>query len=279
MSAMLPPSLAISPADAVEEQVQVHIMPFQLDYTGPAPVSTFLLLSPAEAASEECPQELLHDKNVDASKEGEKSPMPQYITAFRGRKMHATPLPLPPGWSGAVYEVPPPPPADAVVAQTPAPSRSKPTPPVDALAKNASKGPKKFSLDSESDDSDRESEHAAAAEAPAVGDVTAGELLLSHKFVDEDNDMGKDEDEDDPEMQAPVRAAQTLRPLAGLAPLPNDSRSALLVWAPDGPADTGDDRFFRTLGEWQSVVIDTVRSSCLPGRALAADLHDQIHSH
>ncbi|KAL9935859.1 hypothetical protein V8E36_005436 [Tilletia maclaganii] len=61
-----------------------HLMPFHIDFDGPAPIDTFLVFD-----TEPNPQEST-------------APRPILTSAFRGRKLYGTPLSLPPNWAAAL---------------------------------------------------------------------------------------------------------------------------------------------------------------------------------
>ncbi len=92
------------------EKVQPHLMPFTIEYHGPAPVSTFLLLrpeaeelAPGSAISAEADQKQEQGQGEEKKKNKEREAT--YTAAFRGRAIHGTTIPLPAGWSGAVLDV------------------------------------------------------------------------------------------------------------------------------------------------------------------------------
>lgn len=62
-----------------------------------------------------------------------------------------------------------------------------------------------------------------------------------------------------PELQAEQKPRIRISSIAAVSP------PELTVWGPDGPIDKGDDTFFRTVGEWYSVVAPLV-SPYLPSR-------------
>ncbi|CBQ70136.1 conserved hypothetical protein [Sporisorium reilianum SRZ2] len=223
---LLPPPIDISFGDDQHSlpQCTANLMPFSIDYDGPAPVDSFLVQRPASPATDAVP-----DNSTGES----------FISAFRGRAIQSTPLPLPAGFVAKVVSV------SQVVSSPTSTSDGSTT----ALAQTDA-----------NEEAEREKKRRRIANQPPA---------RQQKFsMDSDDDDEGDADQDDvdsihdaspppqsPEpqpadQQKPHNAGPTIhiRPLATVHP------NHLTVWGPDGPVDKGDDSFFRTVGEWYSVV-------------------------
>ncbi len=81
---LLPPPIDIALADHLP-RCTANLMPLHIDYDGPAPVDSFLVQRSASSSS---------------PSEGE-----SFISAFRGRAIQSTPLPLPEGFRAKVVTV------------------------------------------------------------------------------------------------------------------------------------------------------------------------------
>ncbi|KIJ55519.1 hypothetical protein M422DRAFT_199768 [Sphaerobolus stellatus SS14] len=73
--------------------VDAHLMPFHINHTGPASLSTYFLVKPSTPASEE--------PNEDTVLQRVKS---RFTAAFRGRKMHGLKVDVPEGYTGIILE-------------------------------------------------------------------------------------------------------------------------------------------------------------------------------
>ncbi|EPQ27055.1 uncharacterized protein PFL1_05339 [Pseudozyma flocculosa PF-1] len=262
---LLPPPLYL---DASSEAgglppVQANLMPFHIDYSGPAPIDAFMVLRQAEGHEDETPGAESHDPTAVTAKPTAES----LVSAFRGRTIQSTQLPLPKGYVGRIVsastsvvpsatpassgpEVDPDRPSSAKKARLDAAASSRaqrnrlPPPPKPAKMQ-------RFSMDDEDDDEQEEDEeededHDERAEA---GNGLDGLPTQGRDGAGNDGD-------DDPEpaqLASPAEPAQPevrqmLRPIAAMAD------DAIRVWGPDGPVDRGDDVFFRTVEEWVGVV-------------------------
>ncbi|KIO24677.1 hypothetical protein M407DRAFT_25920 [Tulasnella calospora MUT 4182] len=120
--------IMIVPSQTTPKDASLHLMPFNIAYTGPAPLSLYWNVrdepeeeekdeakpnpapsaSPsdtqvAEADSQESSASTLVDAPVANSlKDKAKSLQKRFIAAFRGRRLHGLEVGLPPGYSGVV---------------------------------------------------------------------------------------------------------------------------------------------------------------------------------
>lgn len=79
----MPSSFILAPASTTEEAGELHLLPFSLSYSGPAPVSTFFRPRPAPPSH---------------------SYAGATIASFRGRALVAQHLELPPGYRGVILQ-------------------------------------------------------------------------------------------------------------------------------------------------------------------------------
>lgn len=239
-------------------------MPFGIGYDGPAPIDSFLVQRSASSCSSGS------EPSTAELTEGE-----SFISAFRGRAIQSTPLALPPGFEAKVVRV-----SQMVSSGASAGGSSSK---VDAMSVQAeaqrqieaqrqrerayerrriakTKPParqQKFSMDSDDDDGGDDGDDAQ--------DDTAGDV----DDDDEEEEESKaaiaapDLSQDASPQAEPAVAAH--RPETGptihIQPIAQVQPNHLTVWGPDGPIDKGDDPFFRTLGEWYSVVTPLVSLS------------------
>ena len=209
-------------------------MPFSIDYDGPAPIDSFLVLRPATSNS----------TDITTAESSSQS----FTSAFRGRTIQSTPLTLPSGYKASVVTI----------------SQVAPTPSTSQLNSN------KVDVKVEEEEREREKKRQRVTKPPA----------RQQKFsMDSDDDEeGSDDNADgsvspEPEQpEQPTEPIQPEQPLAAsnaeergtrirIAPIAEVKGDELTVWGPDGPIDKGDDTFFRTVGEWYSVVAPLVSAS------------------
>nr|CDI56159.1 hypothetical protein BN887_01887 [Melanopsichium pennsylvanicum 4] len=146
-----------------------NLMPFSIDYDGPAPIDSFLIQAPAPSQS---------SIFSPTSAETDSSSL---ISAFRGRAIQSTPLQLPTGFVAKVITV----------------------------------------------------SQVAPARLPTFSKGAANNHVEEEQATQE---------------------AEDRNPYIRIAPIAQVIGGTLTVWGPDGPIDKGDDTFFRTLGEWYSVI-------------------------
>ncbi|GAK67249.1 uncharacterized protein PAN0_017d5476 [Moesziomyces antarcticus] len=232
MVELLPPPMELvlgpSTTDALP-QCTPNLMPFHIDYDGPAPVDSFLLLR--AAASDDS-----QDQSSSSTTESAGS-LNSYVSAFRGRAIQSTSLPLPPGYRAELVRI----------AQVEPPASAQPS--TSTAAQPAAE-----------DDKERQRKRQKTTRMPAK----------QQRFsMDSDDDDNEDEEQSDrdaspaserePEQQEETqptvartdeRAAARVR----IAPAAHVADDELRIWGPDGPVDRGDDTLFRTVGEWMTTV-------------------------
>jgi hypothetical protein len=241
---LLPPPMELvlgtSATDALP-RCTPNLMPFHIDYDGAAPVDSFLLL---RAAPSDEPQDLPSSSTTESTE-----PLNSYISAFRGRAIQSTPLPLPPGYRAELVRI----------AQVEPPANAQPS---TSTAVQTT---------TNEDDKERQRKRQKTARMPAK------QQRFSMDSDDEDNEDEEQSDRDaslepEPELaqqeesqptvgRTNERAAARVR----IAPVARVADDELRIWGPDGPVDRGDDTLFRTVGEWMTTVAPIV--SLGPARA------------
>ncbi|KDN43432.1 hypothetical protein K437DRAFT_257492 [Tilletiaria anomala UBC 951] len=274
--------------------VQPHLMPFTISYSGPAPVGPFMVMTPApveqpvtsaaianEAAlkAEQGPNsESLCKGGGHLSISGEEC----YESAFRGRGIHGTPLSLPPGWTGVVLDVP-----VAMQQLLPTLPRDNPaqhglhskrigsgkprntdslvekwTSPRKEVRKKGPTVPTRFAIDSDSDSDTSDREHQQQfAPSPSAPKSPPIQVLAEDIDLEADWPQTSQRSEGEGVDGGPVGHAESAAmrgPSEGKVMSIVGTFDRLLVWSPDGLVDKGDDVYFRTLTEWQNVVVNTV---------------------
>ncbi|CDW98577.1 hypothetical protein [Sporisorium scitamineum] len=216
-------------------QCTANLMPFSIDYDGPAPIDSFLVQRPASSSPSD-PADTLPEDGASES----------YISAFRGRAIQSTPLPLPSGYAAKIVSV------SQVVCQT-------------ASASNAGSN---FDAEIRKDEVEREKKRSKIANQPP-----ARQQKFSMDSDDDDDSEEQENDQDDQDetsihdssppqsltdnhsaAEEPRSQPAATGPTIHITPLAQVHPNQLTVWGPDGPIDRGDDSFFRTVGEWYSVV-------------------------
>ncbi|GAC97886.1 hypothetical protein PHSY_005474 [Pseudozyma hubeiensis SY62] len=242
---LLPPPIDIHFHDEPLPQCAANLMPFSIAYDGPAPIDSFLVQRSASSPSA--------DAAVDDASES-------FISAFRGRAIQSTPLPLPPGFEAKVVRV-------SQVASTSGSASATGSRSHDSLASRAEK---------EAEEVERERERASKRRRMA-NQPPPKQQKFSMDSDDDDDDEERDEaeqDDDDSIAVEPVREpspravpvvdhqpASTAGPTVRIEPIARVHPNHLTIWGPDGPIDKGDDPFFRTVGEWYSVVAPLVSAN------------------
>jgi hypothetical protein len=247
--ALLPPPLSLRLPAAQPPRMHAHLLPLRIEYDGPAPVSRYFLVQPEAASSS---NSTANGASATAAA-GESSPLAPrtYEAAFRGRALHGTALEVAPlrlflcdvpSSSSAAPAASAPVKRAKVAAAPPAPApsdeglrrspRKRAMPPPPPAKKKGAKM-QVFSMDSDSDGepADEEQdlgwgdEEAPGSRASLPPEAPAEEQLAAPP---EQREQGR-----------------TMRVQA--------TADELILWAPDGPLDTGDDVYWRTLCEWRGV--------------------------
>ncbi|SPO29193.1 uncharacterized protein UTRI_06142 [Ustilago trichophora] len=232
---LLPPrmDLSLGSPSATLPECSANLMPFTLDYDGPAPVDSFLVQRVAEPSSSSPANETKQT----------------FTSAFRGRAIQSTPLSLPQGYVAKVVSL-------SRVAPIPAPESSGSAERREQEQEREKKrqrisAPKpparqqRFSMDSDDDD---EGEH-------EDDDDASPEL----------QDASPESEPAAPAQDQPDKTTEETAPKIRITSIANVTNSTLTIWGPDGPIDKGDDTFFRTVGEWYGVVAP-LSVKCLPGQ-------------
>ncbi|SPC62033.1 uncharacterized protein UHOD_08183 [Ustilago sp. UG-2017b] len=234
--ALLPPPVEISFGSTSSETPlpdgTANLMPFSIDYDGPAPIDSFLVLRPAPAS----------DSDVT---DGSQS----FISAFRGRAIQSTPLPLPAGYKAKLITVS----QVAASAESAAESSSRDTAAVqeeqaeakerEAKRQRLAKPPQtqqRFSMDSDDDEDDDDERNGFSQEASPEPHQPSVSLSNSAETPKSSRDE--------------ARISKEAGPKIRIAPIAEVSGDELRLWGADGPIDKGDDTFVRTIAEWYSVV-------------------------
>lgn len=199
---LLPPALELSLTADELPSAAANLMPFSVDYDGFAPIDSFMLLRPAPSS-------------------GVAEPTPGFISAFRGRTIQSTALPLPPGYQAHIVQL------SQVGSSTPTNDIIEPAP----KAHYRPAKQQKFSMDSDEEDGD--DDDADEQEERASPDTQMAEVTPRPK----------------------VGHQTVIRRKAAVA------NSDVRVWGADGPIDTGDDPYFRTVEEWMTVIGPLVSKS------------------
>lgn len=248
--ALLPPPMEIffgssstsSASEATLPECVANLMPFNIDYDGPAPIDSFLVLRTAPPSDNE-------------KEERSQS----YISAFRGRAIQSTPLPLPAGYTAKLITVS----QVAPEASTSSASRSS-NEVVAAIAEKfeakereakrqrLAKPPQRqqrFSMDSDDDEGNGEEEDGFSQEASPEPYQPSAPLSPDIEATEVSGAEGKQAKGEGPKIR--------------ISPLAEVSGDELRIWGADGPIDKGDDTFVRTIAEWYSVVSPLVSSMTL----------------
>lgn len=234
--ALLPPPVEISFSSTSSEtplpDCTANLMPFSIDYDGPAPIDSFLVLRPASAS----------DSDVT---DGSQS----FISAFRGRAIQSIPLPLPAGYKAKLITVS----QVAASAEPAAESSSRDTAAVqeeqaeakerEAKRQRLAKPPQtqqRFSMDSDDDEDDDDERNRFSQEASSEPPQPSASLPNGAETPKSSRDE--------------ARISKEAGPKIRIAPIAEVSGDELRLWGADGPIDKGDDSFVRTIAEWYSVV-------------------------
>lgn len=281
MTTLFPPSmeLSLSPTSAGAAPLpscSANLMPFHIDYDGPAPIDSFLI------------------RQQHSSPAGDESAAQNdsFVSAFRGRAIQSTPLPLPEGFKAKLVAVSQVATAAADAASSSSPSSSaiagtsrttavgqqeteqqqatereakrqkthaQPPPTLPLPSRRAPAKQQKFSMDSDDEEEDQDSDH--------DHDEDEGNFAYrsnadeSGSLPNADDDSGRGEERVIESSNAPQESGPKIRiqSIAEIQPSSSASATGLTIWGADGPIDKGDDTFFRTVGEWYSVITPLVR--------------------
>ncbi|SNX87435.1 uncharacterized protein MEPE_06145 [Melanopsichium pennsylvanicum] len=236
---LLPPPMKLYlDTSATLPSCSANLMPFSIDYDGPAPIDSFLIQAPAPSQS---------SIFSPTSAETDSSSL---ISAFRGRAIQSTPLQLPTGFVAKVITV-----SQVAPARLPTFSKGAANNHVEEVRHKkrqrmmANKPParqQKFSMDSDDDDDDDDDGEAydQSTVDAASDDKDDGIAVSPAHPVDAPTKF----------QEQATQEAEDRNPYIRIAPIAQVIGGTLTVWGPDGPIDKGDDTFFRTLGEWYSVI-------------------------
>ncbi|ORY76245.1 ribonuclease H2, subunit C [Leucosporidium creatinivorum] len=269
-----PSTSSASDASTPPSVESISLLPFFINYDGPAPISTYFHPTPVPSTSA-------------AVAEGETKPLQQQA-AFRGRLLVSKRVPLPQGYTGLVFSTSQPVAAAPLAPTTPskrnaasAPKRVK----VDAAAerkaaaerakglrrsprKRVVKEVKKFMLDSD-DEEDQENEP-VGVKAPKEEQEEEKMVVVEESttiVVEEETTIPAAA----PSAPTPAPKESTPEPQPSIAepqpqddddlPLARDERhlvpvltfNSIDIWHPDYAGDLADDVYARTMSEWVGV--------------------------
>ncbi|KAH8078269.1 ribonuclease H2, subunit C [Filobasidium floriforme] len=220
--------LAPAPASGLPQlaPTALNLMPFHLDYTGPAEVSTYFQprTIPGPPTSEETSEEKVQ-------KQGDGSIT---VAAFRGRRVQAYTLGLPEGYTGLVLTAP-------SLA-----SRMNPSAP--QIQGHAQSNTVKNLKREESPSLSFDAAPGLRRSPRKRNNVDVLELPVTRRSLQPDTLPELDQDH-----HLDLDLLQPAPPIFSRTLLPTASFSSLTIWNPDGPLDEGKDEYCRTLGEWMSL--------------------------
>lgn len=263
---LLPPPLVLQPLEEARSSYSSstpNLMPFSIEYTGPANVDGYLI--------QHTPQ---GQQQSTASSSSSSSASTEVYTHFRGRRLWKTRLALPEGWIGATYLVQ----KDAVNALAGEEVEN-------GSQNGTTDGTNGNGLDEyERDELKRKKRRlAAAGSSNGVARASAAKpaaTMASFSMDDDEEDQaGEDGDEYNDEEQAydgeeqaylsegsieeevyPREAAAASRKAApqpkiitSLSPLPYSAFEEIDIWNPDGKLDLGDEELIKVFGEWRGI--------------------------
>lgn len=282
-TSLFPPPLVLqaSASIAADSEAQPgaslpNLMPFSIEYTGPANVDGYLVvhrqgdLSSATSSS-----------SSNGASNASSSSSDPLVSHFRGRRLFATDVPLPTGWSGNVFTIRK---EQRQAAQHDAGADAGPSNGASAEEeeerrdlmrrrekkrrleqrkaaaappKPAAKAKASFAAFSMDDDDDEDGD-----EGHGEGDDMAGESEQDFDTEDKQDldrsptPLSEDEDDDayasqDAASQVKLDNSASTQPsiVTSLQALPASRFNAIRIWNPDGPLDQGDDDFVKVLRE------------------------------
>lgn len=264
---MAPPRLEIAPIKSIEElkTCTPNLMPFHIDYSGKAPISTYLRVEAAnETVGAPSPEPLKAEEESDIEakpKEGADIPeisestivgtdakpseaavapsspslvrrvtdaTTRFISTFRGRTIQGLKVDLPPGYVGLVLR------ADGLNATSTTGSHGDE---VEKKSKGNRKGKAKPKV--------------KAPSSNAKGRVTRSAARVID--VDEegvDVDMDVDVDENTETLKPDGEVDDLPDQITTRTLVPSSQFSSFVLWHPDIPVDEARDEYFRSLTEW-----------------------------
>ncbi|TDL26686.1 ribonuclease H1 small subunit [Rickenella mellea] len=212
-------ALEISPASKTLPETTPNLMPFHINFSGLAPISTFFRVKDA-------PEETGHCGAAPESAIGliEKQKK-RFLAAFRGRTVHGLEVCVPEGYQGVVLRVE-------------GERNDSQTREVEEKLEKKGKGkgkqtrrPTRASRRAQAvEEEECEREPAPSSQMEVVDD---DETLLSLQANPEDENVRR------------------LKPSATF--------SSFVLWNPDGPVDEGKDEYLRSLNEWMSISAEVHR--------------------
>ncbi|KAG7567072.1 hypothetical protein FFLO_01198 [Filobasidium floriforme] len=208
----------------------LNLMPFHLDYTGPAEVSTYF--QPRTIPGPPASDELFEEK---VQKQGDGSIA---VAAFRGRRVQAYTLGLPEGYTGLVLTAP-------SLA-----SRMKPS--ISQTQKHAQSNTVKNLKREESPSLLSDAAPGLRRSPRKRNNVDVLDLPVTRRSLQPDIPPEIDTDHH-LDLDLDLDLLQPAPPIFSRTLLPTASFSSLTIWNPDGPLDEGKDEYCRTLGEWMSL--------------------------
>ncbi|CEH15747.1 PHOSPHATIDYLINOSITOL N-ACETYLGLUCOSAMINYLTRANSFERASE SUBUNIT P (DOWN SYNDROME CRITICAL REGION PROTEIN 5)-RELATED [Ceraceosorus bombacis] len=258
--------------------VRANLMPFSIDYDGPAPVSRYMVVR--SASDTESPSELEHSKLSAA-----------LVSAFRGRTIHGTPITVPAGYKAHVVEVP----TEVELLAAQATSFGASTPKATSSSQHESKRRRTEAHQQETPFAEsalrRSPRKMAATSSTSTAARAKFTTMKSFSMDDSDDDEAQEDEEKDLTWDAAIQddaanhepvldlegsldAATLASTGNGLATEPGNEQQIakqlqigascgehIVIWSPDGPVDEGDDAYIRTLREYLGVIAPALHTS------------------
>ncbi|KAK1217203.1 hypothetical protein PQX77_020156 [Marasmius sp. AFHP31] len=250
--------IALGPASASIPGSKPNLMPFHIEYSGKAPISTFLHVQDAKKVvgapepepsaatissnSDEDSQKtqvqsqdtlelsassstLVPTNSTDSQPPTIENDLPdRFISTFRGRAMHGLSVDVPEGFTGVVLR------SEGVTAeqkQKLAAMKEK-----ERLKAAATKRKEKL-----------------RGKAGEVVDTPSRATRSSLRKTNVEDVMDVDEDEDEDETVEDEEAEDSTQ----LNLVPASQFSSFVLWHPDIPVDTGKDEYYGTISEWMKI--------------------------
>ncbi|PWZ03465.1 hypothetical protein BCV70DRAFT_224893 [Testicularia cyperi] len=242
-------------------QATVNLMPFSIEYDGPAPIDSFMVIRPAPSTQ----------SSKDADSQPHSSNEQSYVSAFRGRAIQSTSLPLPTGYRVEIVEI-------SQSASNPVEASASKNPAQNGMELSAAVRPaeqqtplkkrpssihrpakqQKFSMDS--DDEDQEEAHT---------DAEDGQEQEPRRPESPDAPVASSRDAQSEQAPSPASAAHRGGITTVIRPVASAANNEIRIWGADGPIDRGDDTYFKTVQEWLGVVSPL----CIPRAGYALKAH------
>ncbi|PWN45656.1 hypothetical protein IE81DRAFT_319948 [Ceraceosorus guamensis] len=256
--------------------VRANLMPFSIDYDGPAPVSRYMVVR--SASDTESSVELEHS-----------DPSAALVSAFRGRTIHGTPIAVPAGYKAHVVEVP----TEVELLAAQATSFGTGTPKATSSSQHESKRRRTDAHQQGPPFAEsalrRSPRKMAAASSSSTAARAKFTTMKTFSMDDSDDEAQEDEEKDltwdaaiqddanhEPELdlEGSLDAATSTSTGNGLATEPGNEQQVakqlqigascgehIVIWSPDGPVDEGDDAYIRTLREYLGVIAPALHTS------------------